>query len=597
MSRAGAHRPGRGIRVRRELAGYTASRFWYSGNWCYGVKYYFISRRLCMRSSPMIRRPYYNSRAPVTRERVLAFLAERRLAQARTLCARLCAARKKNPPAWTLLGRIDAQLGRWPAAEQSLRRAVELEPGNADAWHGLGRAVHHQGRYAEAEDAYRQALRLGLSDANNVLVDLGAVCYGQRKLMDAEDCFRRAAELRPQDSETHFRLAEICEQTHRPTEARHAAEAACRLNAGHHRARLLLARLHRHAGALANARSLAEDVLKTAERPLASLATIELGHILDSAGEYRRAFVHLARGQREFSETFGAGIDRQSYPREIARNRAWFTAQRVVGWERDPAPDDRPDPVFLVGFPRSGTTLTERILSSHSAVTCLDERPLLDMLITELPGGPDHDTAYPDCLTDLSTAQIQALRTRYHELSAAARGAADGGLLVDKFPLNLVHLGLVARLFPNARVLMALRDPRDVCLSCFMQVFQPNKAMIHFTALEDTARLYKTVMGLWLHYRSVLRLQVYESRYEELVTDPEPHVRALIDFLGMEWEEDVLYFYRPDKHRFASTPSNLAVTQPIHRRAVGRWRHYEPEFREASEILAPLITEFGYERD
>ena len=130
-----------------------------------------------------------------------------------------------------------------------------------------------------------------------------------------------------------------------------------------------------------------------------------------------------------------------------------------------------------------------------------------------------------------------------------------------------------------------------------MQVFQPNKAMIHFTALEDTVRLYKTVMGLWLHYRSVLRLQVYESRYEELVTDPEPHVRALIDFLGMEWEEDVLYFYRPDKRRFASTPSNLAVTQPIHRRAVGRWRHYEPEFREASEILAPLITEFGYERD
>ncbi|HDO34300.1 MAG TPA: tetratricopeptide repeat protein, partial [Chromatiales bacterium] len=419
--------------------------------------------------SPMIRRPYYNSRAPVTRERVLAFLAERRLAQARTLCARLCAARKKNPPAWILLGRIDAQLGRWPAVEQSLRRAVELEPGNADAWHGLGRAIHHQGRYAEAEDAYRQALRLGLSDANNILVDLGAVCYCQRKLTDAEDCFRRAAELRPQDSEAHFRLAEICEQTHRPAEARHAAEAACRLNAGHHRARLLLARLHRHAGALANARSLAEDVLKTAERPLASLATIELGHILDSAGEYRRAFVHLARGQREFSETFGAGIDRQSYPREIARNRAWFTAQRVVGWERDPAPDDRPDPVFLVGFPRSGTTLTERILSSHSAVTCLDERPLLDMLITELPGGPDHDTAYPDCLTDLSTAQIQALRTRYHELSAAARGAADGGLLVDKFPLNLVHLGLVARLFPNARVLMALRDPRDVCLSCFMQ--------------------------------------------------------------------------------------------------------------------------------
>lgn len=546
----------------------------------------------------MVRRPHYNSGAPVTREQVLAFLAERRPAQARTLCARLCAARKKDPSAWTLLGGIDAQLGRWSAAEQSLRRAVELEPANADAWHGLGRAVHYQGRYAEAEDAYRQALRLGLGDANNVLIDLGAVCYGQRKLTDAEGWFRRAAELRPQDSEIHFRLAEICEQTHRLAEAQHAAEAACRLDAGNHRARLLLARLHRHAGALANARSLTEGVLKTAERPLASLATIELGHIFDCAGEHRRAFAHLTRGQREFSETFGAGIDRQSYPREIARNRAWFTAQRVAGWERDPAPDNRLDPVFLVGFPRSGTTLTERILSSHSAVACLDEQPLLDRLITELPGGPNHDTAYPNCLTDLSTAQIQALRARYHELAAAARrGAADGKLLVDKFPLNLVHLGLVARLFPNARVLMALRDPRDVCLSCFMQVFQPNKAMIHFTTLENTARLYKAVMGLWLHYRSVLQLQVHESRYEELVTDPEPHARALIGFLGMEWEEDMLHFHRPDKRRFASTPSNLAVTQPIHRRAVGRWRHYKPEFQEASEILAPFITEFGYERD
>ena len=170
----------------------------------------------------------------------------------------------------------------------------------------------------------------------------------------------------------------------------------------------------------------------------------------------------------------------------------------------------------------------------------------------------------------------------------------SGRHLVDKLPLNLVHLGLVRRLFPDAKILLALRDPRDVVLSCFMQTFELNTAMVHFLDLCDAARLYRTVMALGTVYQQRLGLDLLSYRYEDLVAAPESTARQVFAHLGLPWDDCVMRYYERRAGRAVATPSYQDVTRPVYSRAVGRWRSYRGEMAAALDLLLPAVTAFGY---
>jgi hypothetical protein len=153
---------------------------------------------------------------------------------------------------------------------------------------------------------------------------------------------------------------------------------------------------------------------------------------------------------------------------------------------------------------------------------------------------------------------------------------------------------MVYRLFPDARVIVVLRDPRDCCLSCFMQPFLPNQAMVNFLTLKQTVRFYAAVMDLWRHYRSELDLNYIEVRYEDLVEQFEPTARRLVDFVGEPWNDAVMKFFEHARTRDVRTPSYAAVASPIYSRAVGRWQHYHAQMEPVLEILQPYVAEFGY---
>lgn len=213
--------------------------------------------------------------------------------------------------------------------------------------------------------------------------------------------------------------------------------------------------------------------------------------------------------------------DRAFFPELSTRLAARFTPEWVGTWTPPPAPpaDELPDPVFLVGFPRSGTTLLEQMLDAHPELRTLEEKDAIDVVrrrIAGLPGG------YPDALATLPAADLAALRALYRaEVARHLGGAAPTGLLVDKMPLNSLEAGLIHRLFPRARFLLALRHPADVVLSNFMQAFKPNAAMAQFSSLASAARFYAEVMALWQQYSAVLPLAVHTVRYEDLVADLE----------------------------------------------------------------------------
>jgi hypothetical protein len=251
-------------------------------------------------------------------------------------------------------------------------------------------------------------------------------------------------------------------------------------------------------------------------------------------------------------------------------------------------------PTFLVGFPRSGTTLAEQILASHGAFATSDEAPLVDRVLRRLdPAGDDATRG----LGALTPQQIAGLRDAYWQEAGARFPALEAGKrLVDKQPWNLVELPFIARLFPAARVIVMLRDPRDACLSAFMQYFRLNPGTLHLLTLDDTVALYEVMMGLWADWRDNPPLASIELRYEDLVDDFDGSVGRLLEFLGVPWTDAVRDYRKTAGARFVRTPSRDAVTGPVSRDAVGRWRNYAAELAPLLPRLEPFVRLFGYDR-
>ena len=261
----------------------------------------------------------------------------------------------------------------------------------------------------------------------------------------------------------------------------------------------------------------------------------------------------------------------------------------------DHAQNSRPDPVFFVGFPRSGTTLVEQILNQHVDIVTSDETPLIDNLIDKIPTIINTEKTFPDCLQDFSEQDYAVLRKNYwSEAENNIEGLSPHQTFVDKLPLNIIELGFISKLFPDSRLLVALRDPRDACLSCFMQSFTPNPAMINFINMKDTVDFYDNVMNLWLRYQKALPIAWHQYRYEDLVDDFETTTRNIFKFLELDYPENAERFHETAKNRIINTPSYQDVATPIYARRKARWKNYEKHFTPYMKQLAPLIKEFGY---
>ena len=226
----------------------------------------------------------------------------------------------------------------------------------------------------------------------------------------------------------------------------------------------------------------------------------------------------------------------------------------------------------------------------------MEEKTVLDRLSAQLGGPEDGRLAR---LRGLSVGDLQAMRARYWELAGqhCDLGSAESQIqvrLVDKLPLNILNLWLIYGLFPEAKVVLALRDPRDVCLSCFTNLFRLGEGLAGFPTLESAAELYAAVMALWLQSRERLPLETYQLHYEALIENLEGEARRLIDFLGLSWEDNVLNYRRQARARYIITPSYHQVVQPLYKTSRARWRHYPEAMASVQHHLAPFIEAFGY---
>ncbi|MFL6757918.1 MAG: sulfotransferase family protein, partial [Sphingomicrobium sp.] len=310
------------------------------------------------------------------------------------------------------------------------------------------------------------------------------------------------------------------------------------------------------------------------------------GDALDRLGRHADAFAAYANANhasaRRFARFEGAGESNTEFVQRLDRE---FTAIDPACWK--PSPTSAQSPAFLIGYPRSGTTLVENVLASIPGVEALEERPTLaasDPFLRE--GGLARFAREDD-------GALDALRTAYWQAVRAAGIDAEGKLFLDKDPLKGLYLPIIARLFPAARIIVMRRDPRDVVWSCFRANFAPTAAAAQFTDLERTARHYDAVMRAQEEFLAALPLASHILRYEALVGDFDAETLGLCDFLGVSWTEEMRDFARTARRRGVSTLSASQVGKPLYDGS-RQWRRYEEQLRPVLPQLQPWIERFGY---
>ncbi|MEO8547155.1 MAG: sulfotransferase [Sphingomicrobium sp.] len=263
------------------------------------------------------------------------------------------------------------------------------------------------------------------------------------------------------------------------------------------------------------------------------------------------------------------------------------TAEWVRGWSARTPPATMHEPAFLIGFPRSGTTLLDTFLMGHPGICIAEEKPMLQAVAEQLG---DYER-----IAALDELEIRSLQDRY--FAAAAEHVPDLGdrLLIDKYPLGAIDAALIHRLFPTAKIIFAQRHPCDVVLSCFITRFQPTPTLVSFFTLDDTAGLYDRVMALWEKCRAAMPLEVHNFKYEQLVENPDAQMRQLLAFLGLEWNDRVMDHEKVAESRnFISTGSYSQVIEPLYDRSVGRWTRYREQLGSVLPLLDPWAVKMGY---
>lgn len=518
---------------------------------------------------------------------------------------------------WNNLGNARLLASDFIRAAADLERAVEMAPDSAPSRINLARCYQESGNPRKAEQILRE-MADDFPDDAEPLIDLHDLLKLEFREDEVLDVLNRAIDRRPSDPQLllargrqHGKLLEMdkAETSFREVLAIEPANGEAFVGLAtvyeHSQARALeaLAQEAESQGAEANAlnlvRAFAHRRAKKYEEGRDALSLVDptfegprrehlLGQMLEGLGDYDGAFAAFERMNQLQSEDPTQPLERASQLRaKLKEQLAQTDRQWFEGWSSPPIELDGRSPLFLVGFPRSGTTLLDTILMGHPDTVVMEERPVINRLEEELGGFAR--------IADLDEEEVRKAQQRYFEIASEYADLKSGSLLVDKSPLLLNEAAFIHRLFPGSPFLLAIRHPADVLLSCFVSNFNLNSAMANFLRLDVAAEFYDLTFQTWENSRSLLPLSVHQVTYEEMVEDPLAVLRPVVEAVGLSWHEGMLDHTKTASERGVITTASYAqVTEPIYKRSVGRWQKYRKHLEPILPTLAPWAEKFGY---
>ena len=499
-----------------------------------------------------------------------------------------------NELALLLLGK-----GALGEAEVHARNAVRIAPENPQAHNLMGMIMTEAQRPQIGEYHYRKVLELSGGRDPILLANLAWNLKNQGRMEEARKLYEESIAAAPEIRQSLLGWARL-EEADRKFDA--AADALDRMekkwpdDVGVKLSRaVLLGRVKKYDEALGVLDAIAQQ---SKEGRLGPNELLEKGRLLDQMGRYDDAWAAFDEGKRLAREMSGNSYLDQHAKALIDRLRGFFTAGRLRMLPRASIHSGVAQPIFIVGFPRSGTTLVEQTLSAHPKISAGDELPLINDITGIMPRMLNSPLGYPEALAELwmgdQRAGLDNLRDYYLQ-KVGQMGIVEPGAawFTDKMPLNETHLGLIALLFPEAPVIHVIRHPLDIMVSAISNHF--THGFFCASALETAATHYVRVMDLVQHYRAEMTLRYLPIRYEEVVDDQEGTVRAMLDFIGAEFDSRCLAFH--ENQRYARTASYAQVTEKLYDRSRFRYRHYRKHLEPVIPILQPVIDRLGYTVD
>ncbi len=522
---------------------------------------------------------------PGIREAIERALVERDIAHAALLAEQALEKGPRDPMLLNLAAWKREEEGDFDGSTALLKEALALSPGDPTIIGAIGAVLRKQGKLGEALARLDEAIRLDPTAAAPWL-ERGIALETGGSLEAALASYLRAAELDPQSASAFGGVAAIASRRGDLDIAQQFAERSLTIDPLDPQGAAGMARLEIERGQPERALPVLEAALASdlSDANRANLAAIQ-GDAFDRLGRYAEAFDAYSMSKQVSAGRFEQLAQAGEPQRELAdRLAAEFEA--IGEWPNDGA-GSQSDPAFIIGFPRSGTTLVENMLASIPGVVALEERPTLAAGEHFLGDGGLAR------LASVGIDEIEELRGSYWRAVKEAGIDAQGKLFVDKDPLKGLMLPLIARLFPAARIIVMRRDPRDVVLSCFRSNFALTPAALEFTALERAARHYDAVMRTQEAFLAALPLARHELHYEALVADPDGETRELCDFLGTEWTKEIRDFAQTARRRGVSTMSATQVGKKLYDGSK-QWRRYEAQLLPILPILEPWVKRFGY---
>ena len=489
------------------------------------------------------------------------------------------------------LGLIYLNLGNKDEALENTKKAIKLNPNSSIAYNHLGLIYSNKGSIKDAVESFKQSLKFNPNNTQ-VYYNLGNLFKRINDVQNSEKFFNKTIELNPKHLPAYNNLLELYDISNQNEKFKDVLEKS-ETNFGKNstielfRAKLFY-KLKKY-----------KDVVKTLEnikfdqqenfKENSRLELIAKSH--DQLSNFKEAYYFFEQNNNLSKKIDNNNAKKEVFIETINKRTKYFAKVKFSEWQIEKNEDDLKDPIFLIGFPRSGTTLLDTILRSHPLVDVLEEKPIIDKYIEKLENKIDSRF---DILKFANSSLKKEMRKFYFDQRNKYLND-NNKIIIDKMPLNIIYVGEIIRYFPKAKFILALRHPNDCILSCFMQNFLLNHAMANFLNLNDSAKLYDLVMKLWEIYKSKFSIDFHTIKYEDLISNFKGSVSNLLKFLDLSWSDEVSEFYKTSQKRgMIATPSYNQVNQPLYSKSIGRWKNYEKELMEGKKYLESWIIKYGY---
>ena len=535
---------------------------------------------------------------------------------------------KINPSydfALTNLGAVLNELEKYDEGEQYLRKAISINSSSPMALNNLGNILSNKKNNKEAEICYRKAIEIK-PDFSLAYNNLGSLLSKQGNLIEAEKLTQRAINFNPKFDLAYVNLGSIKIDLDKLTEAEELFLSAIKINENYNYAYINLFRLYEKTNKLSKLKNKIEslnqnkfiineilmfkarisfrekDFIK-AKKFIDQISNEWIQNIDHSSNLLYWSFrAFIEEKVKNYDEAFKCfeksqlnlkykDTNPKIFQNYIHKYRKNTDNKSFLSKNKHPKILIN-SPVFLIGFPRSGTTLLDTILRSHPEIDVLEEKPLINSVEQIIKSKFKYSL---DELYKLSMDDLDFLRNHYLEILQNNCDNKNAKTLIDKFPFQTVCLPLINLLFPNSKIIFTHRNPYDTVLSCFQQSFEPNNAMANFLSIESASRIYDLTMSIWMDYKEKLKMNYITSKYEDLIEDFDKSILKILNFLDVSWDENIKNYRNTAHYRGKiNTPSSSQVVQPLYKSSIDKWKNYEKYFKNSNHYLDKWVSYFKY---